>query len=841
MPVNANDVVCPRIRMSLNREWQYRKGDFPEAADCQFNDSDWERICLPHSFSLPYFLAPRFFVGYGWYRKTLEVLPEWRGKRLLLEFEAVFQVAEVFVNGSAIGVHKGGYTGFEYDITAAVKPGSNTVAVRVNNLWSPVIAPRAGEHVFSGGIYRNVWLNVVDPLHVTWYGTFVTTPAISEQRAVVKVATEITNCSADARCFILETELLAPDGRRIGIIQSEVTISSGMVVTVEQVSDDIAQPQLWSPDTPVLYAALSRIYCQGKLTDAYRTEFGIRWFEWSTESGFFLNGKPCYFRGVNVHQDRAGWGDAVADSGFLRDVRYMKEAGFTMIRGSHYPHAPAFATACDRVGMLFWSENCFWGTGGFKGDGDWNSPAYPPRPEDEKPFEDSVRSSLREMIRIHRNHPSIVVWSMCNEVFFCHPETLRRVREFLKELVDYSRELDPTRPVAIGGCQRGDLDRCADIAGYNGDGARLQEYQNPGIANCVSEYGSVIADRPGQFAPGHTDGINGTPCHVWRSGEMLWCGFDHGSTGGRFGWMGAMDYFRLPKNQYYWYRKNYAGKKPDFSREGTPAALRLTADKLRISPCDGTDDVQLTVTVVDDTGNWLNDTPEITVRVLEGPGELPTGRAITFSHNSDIAIRDGKCAIDMRAHYAGSIVVEASAKGVHSARIVIESADGPAYEEGKTCVVETRRYVRYEPEASPAPDTSASGMDDIALNKPTRTSGDAPGHSSSLAVDGNDDTFWLADRTGAGTWYQVTPERFVAIESIELLFPRQGMWRYRIENTVDGENWGILTDQSDSQDLSALRRHSFRHDNMTLAVRIIFTGLPAGRAAALSALRMFSR
>src|ERR1035438_1854866 len=134
------------------------------------------------------------------------------------------------------------------------------------------------------------------------------------------------------------------------------------------------------------------------------------------DQGFFLNGEHLYFKGADVHQDDAGWGDAVADSGFFRDVKLVKDAGFQFIRGSHYPHNPAFADACDELGVLFWSENCFWGMGGRSPDGYWNASAYPTNADDDAAFEESVKNSLRDMIRINRNHPSIVAWSMCNEV-----------------------------------------------------------------------------------------------------------------------------------------------------------------------------------------------------------------------------------------------------------------------------------------------------------------------------------------------------------------------------------------------------------------------------------------
>ena len=144
--------------INFNRAWRFELADHPGAQLTKYDDATWERIGLPHSFSLPYFLSPKFYVGYGWYRKHFTVPKDWQGKRINLDFDGVFQVAEVFVNGQRVGEHKGGYTGFQFDITDAVKPGDNVVAVRVNNLWNPRLASRAGEHVFSGGIYRDVTL-----------------------------------------------------------------------------------------------------------------------------------------------------------------------------------------------------------------------------------------------------------------------------------------------------------------------------------------------------------------------------------------------------------------------------------------------------------------------------------------------------------------------------------------------------------------------------------------------------------------------------------------------------------------------------------------------------------
>ncbi len=248
-----------------------------------------------------------------------------------------------------------------------------------------------------------------------------------------------------------------------------------------------------------MYSVKTVVLDDGKPVDDYMSPLGFRWFKWTADQGFFLNGEHYYFKGANVHQDHAGWGDAVVESGFFRDVKMMKDAGFDFIRGSHYPHAPAFSDACDELGMLFWSENCCWGSGGFKSDGYWNSSAYPVNAADDADYEASVKASLRDEIRIHRNHPSIVIWSMSDEPYFSDKSVMPKLRKFLKELVAYTHELDPTRPAAIGGCQRGDIDKLGDVAGYEGDGARL--FANPGIPNVVIEYGSPITDRPGKYDP----------------------------------------------------------------------------------------------------------------------------------------------------------------------------------------------------------------------------------------------------------------------------------------------------------------------------------------------------
>jgi beta-galactosidase len=831
-----------RESASFNRAWKFQLGDVANADTATFDDSKWDDANLPHSFSMPYFAADRFYVGYGWYRKHFAAPSAWSGKRVNLEFDGVFQVAEVFVNGQRIGEHRGGYTGFTIDITDSVKTGDNVVAVRVNNKWDPRLAPRAGEHTFSGGIYRDVRLLITAPVHVAWYGTFVTTPQVSKEQGVVNVKTEVVNNSAIAQSITVSTSVVDAKGKSVAQMKSTETVAAGATNVFDQTSAAIANPKLWSPEHPNLYSVKTVLLEGRKAVDDYTSPLGFRWFKFTADQGFFLNGEHHYFKGANVHQDHAGWGDAVADSGFFRDVKLVKDAGFDFIRGSHYPHAPAFSQACDQLGILFWSENCFWGTGGFKSP--WGGSAYPTNPADEPEFEASVKASLRDMIRIHRNHPSIVVWSMDNEVFFSSGSVMPKVRKFLGELVSYAHELDPTRPAGIGGSQRGNIDKLGDIAGYNGDGARL--FVNPGIANAVTEYGSTMTDRPGSYAPGWGDLPNtpgadktqeGSWRFPWRSGEVIWCAFDHGSLAGRrFGSMGMVDYFRLPKRQWYWYRNDYLHIPPPvWPGNGIPAALKLSADKTTLQNADGTDDAQLIVTVVDQAGKALSNCPPVTLAIESGPGEFPTGPSITFAPDSDIAIRDGEAAMEFRSYYSGKTVIRATSPGLKDATIQIASRGEPRFIAGKTPPVKARPYVHfYEQNAT-------NSLIVLGRDNPTRASSEAPGHSARFANDGNPATFWQADAGDTNASFRVDLERVVIVSKIKLTFPTPGTWRYKIEISDNGDSWKLLTDQANAGSTSAERTDVVPAGSPAgRFVRISIVESPAGQSAALAEVEVFA-
>lgn len=805
-----------RSKTNLNREWKFQLGDFRGAEKADFADNTWQNVGLPHSFSLPYFLSAEFYSGYGWYRKNIIVEKEIGDRRFNLEFEGVFQVAEVFVNGVLTGTHRGGYNGFTIDITKALHKGNNLIAVRVNNIWDAQLAPRAGEHVFSGGIYRDVWLVETAPVHVAWYGTFVTTPELSEASGKVNIKTEIANDGKKQSKGNLKTIILNPSGKEVASVITPFTVEPGKTITIDQTTDAITSPQLWTPQTPDLYKAVTTIQEGNKPTDTYETTFGMRWVKWTVDKGFFLNGKHYYFKGVNVHQDHAGWGDGVTNSGFVRDVKQMKEAGFDFIRGSHYPHDPAFSDACDQLGMLFWSENCFWGIGGFKPEGDWSCSAYPTIEKDEKPFEESVKESLREMIRIHRNHPSIVVWSMSNEPFFSVPETMPKVRSFLKDLVALSHELDPTRAAAIGGCQRGEIDKLGDLAGYNGDGAKL--YMNPGVANVVSEYGSTIADRPGDYIAGY--GELQEEQFEWRSGQAIWCGFDHGSIAGHFGCMGVVDYFRLPKRQWYWYRNAYKNVPPPvWSTEGSATAIRLTASQTTIEKADGTDDVHLVVAILDKDGKEISNSPDVKLEIVSGPGEFPTGPSILFQNGSDIAIRDGKAAIEFRSYFAGETVIRATSPGLKETEITIISKGAPAFMP-ESQQATARPYLRYR-------NTEQKAQDHIQINllaeRPTRVSSSAEGHSPRLANDGDLKTFWQSgEKANEKAWWQVDMENIYSLSEIKITFKEEQVVQYEIQVSEDGNKWTTVCDQTANTSSSKNRKDIPTANNKGRFLRVIF-------------------
>ena len=330
------------------------------------------------------------------------------------------------------------------------------------------------------------------------------------------------------------------------------------------------------------------------------------------------------------------------------------------------------------------------------------------------------------------------------------------------------------------------------LAGYNGDGANIPDFQQPGIPSAVTEYGSTLADRPGEYIPGWGDlardeGWKGRP---WRSGQIIWCGFDHGSIfGPNMAKLGIIDYFRLPKRSWYWYRNEYAHKAPpQWPVEGEPAKLRLEASKTRDIKADGTDDVQLIVTVLDRTGRELSNSPQVRLQVLLGPGEFPTGRSIDFAADSDIRIMDGKAAIAFRSYYAGKTIVQASSPGLGSALLELEFTDAPAYQPGKSWQTESRPYVRYH-----------KGMERetqqrYGKDSPTFATSSAQGHSAGYAADGDTATWWQPAADDSHPSLALDMERTLDVTRIQAMFPRQAIGPCVVEVSTDQAQWNKVAE-----------------------------------------------
>ncbi len=672
--MSAQVFVCfgaGRTKIVLNANWTFNKGDVTGAQATGFNDAAWTEVNLPHVFDIPYYASGSgvfWYAGIGWYRKHFNVQPAWiSSSRIFLEFEAAFQVAQVYVNGTLVGSHSGGYTGFYFDITGAVTAGDNVIAVQVNGAWNAQIAPRGGDWLFLGGIHRDVYLVVTNPLHVTWYGTAVTTPQATAALATVKVKTEIKNDGAAAANCSVTTTIVDATNAVVTSMQSTQSISAGATYEFAQTSPAIANPHLWSPETPYMYTVNTTVSDGSGAVDNYVSPLGIRSIQWTAEQGFFLNGSHYLINGINAHDDRAGWGIAQTNAGFRRDVLLLKQAGFNFIRECHNPHDVSWDDAADRLGMLEWPENDFWGVGGFETteQPDWKQSSYPTLSKDWQGFQTNLKQQLTEFIRERRNHPSVIVWSMGNETFDVQSgAVMDSCKAFYRVLSQLAESLDSSRLSAVGGAQRQGFDQLASVIGYNGDGATIAAYQDPGKPNLITEY----YDH------------NGPAAYAWRAGKVRWVGYGYGSVlNVTDGQNGIVDYYRIPGPEWYQYRQELLGTAYTLPVAGTAAKIILTADTTIIGN-DGTDDCELIAQIASANGTPINNNPAVTLTATNG-ALFPTGSSMTFNNATSPDTRCmqyGMAKMTMRSYTPGTITVTATSPGLTSANVTITCIDKSA-------------------------------------------------------------------------------------------------------------------------------------------------------------------
>ncbi|MBK1875883.1 glycoside hydrolase family 2 TIM barrel-domain containing protein [Pelagicoccus mobilis] len=433
-------------------DWRFALGDHEQVNTAGYSDNRWRLLDLPHDWSIegeydeshPGGIAMGFLpAGIGWYRKTFDYDSEWDGKLVSIEFDGVYMNSDVWINGKHLGKRPYGYISFGYDLTPYLKPGQNVIAVRVDNKKVP-----SGRWYTGSGIYRSTRLTITDPVRVEKWGHYITSER-SEKTGIrtVTVETSIRNESEKTRKLTVETNVFSPSGTLVASSSEQVKLQSGERKVLDP-RVELKKPDLWSPDSPALYVAETRIIEKGKQRDAYETRFGIRDFEFHADMGFSLNGIPTKLKGVCMHHDAGPLGAAVPFDVLRQRLQLLKDMGCNAIRTSHNPFAPEFYDMCDEMGFLVMDE-AFDGWGKPKAAHDYGH--Y---------FDEWWERDLEDFIKRDRNHPSVIIWSIGNEV---HGYT----KEWQKRLVDFVKDLDPTRPVTQG---RGYAGPHIDIAGFNGHG-----------------------------------------------------------------------------------------------------------------------------------------------------------------------------------------------------------------------------------------------------------------------------------------------------------------------------------------------------------------------------------
>lgn len=452
-----------RIQKQLfDDNWKFYLGDTSMAAGKDFNDASWRELDLPHDWSIegainadnPTKGAGGYFpAGIGWYRKSFAVPYDWKKKSIAIYFEGVYMNAEVFINGKSLGIRPYGYSSFYYDLSPCLEYGKeNTIAVKVDN------SQQVNSRWYSGsGIYRHVWMVVKNPVHIDQWGVAIQTTDATPERATIQVKTTVKNETSVPQKISLSTNILDGGFENAGNSQTKIELAANSEKEIVQ-HIIVKKPLFWWPENPNLYVAKISISNGGKLIDESETNFGIRTIKYSAESGFQLNGKTIKISGSCVHHDNGCLGAAAYDRAEERKAALLKAAGFNAVRTSHNPPSEAFLNACDKLGLLVMDEafDC-WHEGKNKND-------YA------KYFKEWWKKDLDAMVLRDRNHPSIIMWSIGNEIVERgKPEAVTTAKMLYEEI----KSIDTSRPItsAIVNIDKWEkldsLFYVHDVAGYN--------------------------------------------------------------------------------------------------------------------------------------------------------------------------------------------------------------------------------------------------------------------------------------------------------------------------------------------------------------------------------------
>lgn len=587
----------PRSRESFNKNWKFFLGDAEKAKELNFDDSKWRVLNLPHDWSIEGTFDEKnpaktaggaLPTGIGWYRKTFTVPSESSSKNVAIEFDGVYRNGEVWINGNYLGKRPYGYSAFQYDLTPYLKFGSsNTIAVRVDNSLQP------NSRWYTGsGIYRNVWLITTDDIAIAHWGAFVTTPTVSADQATVNVKYLINSSENDEKAEV-RSVVYDAKGKAVASVQSAVILKGKETDLVQDLQ--VNQAQLWSVDKPYLYKVVTTITSEGAIKDIYETLFGIRYFNFDSATGFSLNGKPLKILGVCNHHDLGALGAAFNIRAAQRQLEMLKAMGCNAIRTAHNPPAAELLDLCDRMGFLVMDESFdMWKKK--KNNQDYH-----------KEFAEWSKREVEDMVKRDRNHPSIIMWSIGNEIREQFDSTGISIT---RDLVKYVKNLDPTRPVTSALTenipeknmiyQSGAL----DVLSFNYKHADYADLPNrfPGQKFISAETASALQtrghyDMPSdsmriwpkdgktKFTEGNPDWTGssydnsfaywGSPHEtVWNvvkklphmAGLFVWSGFDFLGEPHPYPWPARSSYYGIidlagfPKDVYYMYQSEWTDK-----------------------------------------------------------------------------------------------------------------------------------------------------------------------------------------------------------------------------------------------------------------------------------------
>jgi beta-galactosidase len=576
--------TAQRQRLSMDPGWRFTLADPSGAEQPAFDDRQWRRLDLPHDWSVegtPSRDAPAggrggfLPTGVGWYRKAFQLPSGARGRVAWLEFDGIYMNGDVWINGVHLGRRPFGYIGVSYEVTRHLVSGVNVIAVRVDNSRQP------NSRWYTGsGIYRHVWLTLVDPLHVGHWGTYVTTARADSAAADVVARTRVENGHSSPRRGVLRSRLLDGDGREVARADTAFALVAGAALDIEQ-RLAVSSPRRWSPETPHLYALRSEVLDGGRVVDGVTTTVGIRTIAYDKDRGFLLNGRRVKMLGVNLHHDGGAFGAAVPERVWERRLELLKAMGANAIRTAHNPPAVEFLDLCDRLGFLVMAEVF----------DEWTIGKVPEGYH--RYFAEWAERDVVDFVRRDRNHPSIVLWSAGNEI---GEQSTPDGVQVLRRLMEIFHREDPTRPVTTGNDQIYADGRPAtvaflealDVVGYNYADrwherrelfAEQDRHDHPEWRMLGTESGAVfqsiderysLGDDPAVVRPNYTSAMiqaerrwKWVAMRDWFAGDFMWTGIDYlGEATWPFKGFasGPLDIIGHPKDAYYLYQSQWTSR-----------------------------------------------------------------------------------------------------------------------------------------------------------------------------------------------------------------------------------------------------------------------------------------